>query len=93
MYDPAAQVQVLTDASLGSYYLKNQTAVGGFPHRFPFKKKDFSLPVQRTGILSSNLYLIIKAETFLFLPTLFWSNLPLTVRRYYIRCHRRVKLN
>jgi hypothetical protein len=39
MYNPATQVQVSTDANLGSYFQKNKIAVGTSPTAFPFKKK------------------------------------------------------
>jgi hypothetical protein len=39
MYNPGIQVQIPTDANLGSYYLLTKTRCGGLPHRFPFKKK------------------------------------------------------
>jgi hypothetical protein len=39
MYNPATQVQVSIDASLGSYFQKNKIAVGASPTAFPFKKK------------------------------------------------------
>jgi hypothetical protein len=38
MYNPATQVQVYTDANLGSYFQKNKIAVGASPTAFPFKK-------------------------------------------------------
>jgi hypothetical protein len=38
MYNPATQVQVSTDANLGSYFQKNKIAAGASPTAFPFKK-------------------------------------------------------
>jgi hypothetical protein len=38
MYNPATQVQVPTDANLGSYFQKTKIAVGASPTAFPFKK-------------------------------------------------------
>jgi hypothetical protein len=38
MYNPATQVQVPTDANLGSYFQKTKIAIGAFPTTFPFKK-------------------------------------------------------
>jgi hypothetical protein len=40
MYNPATQVQVPTDANLGSYFQKTKIAVGASPTAFPFKKKN-----------------------------------------------------
>jgi hypothetical protein len=40
MYNLATQVQVPTDANLGSYFQK-KIAVGASPTAFPFKKKSF----------------------------------------------------
>jgi hypothetical protein len=39
MYNPATQVQVLTDANLGSYFQKTTIIVGASPTAFSFKKK------------------------------------------------------
>jgi hypothetical protein len=43
MYNPATQVQVSTDANLGSYFQKNKIAIGAFPTAFPLKKKQPSV--------------------------------------------------
>jgi hypothetical protein len=40
MYNPATQVQVPTDANLGSYFQKTKIVVGASPTAFPFKKKE-----------------------------------------------------
>jgi hypothetical protein len=38
MYNPGTQVQVPTDANLGSYFQKTKIAIGASPTAFPFKK-------------------------------------------------------
>ena len=38
MYNPAIQVQVLTNADLGSYYFENKNQCRGFPYCIPLKK-------------------------------------------------------
>jgi hypothetical protein len=40
MYNPATQVQVSTDANLGSYFQKKQNRYRGFPYRISFQKKE-----------------------------------------------------
>jgi hypothetical protein len=57
MYNPATQVQVPTDANLGSYFQKTKIVVGASPTAFPFKKKvcvpDVTLPfiyLERTAL-------------------------------------------
>jgi hypothetical protein len=39
MYNPATQVQVPTDANLGSYFQKTKNRCRGFPYCISFKKK------------------------------------------------------
>jgi hypothetical protein len=50
MYNPATQVQVSTDANLGSYFQKNKIAVGASPTAFPFKKKQATITMPRTAV-------------------------------------------
>jgi hypothetical protein len=53
MNNLATQVQVPTDANLGSYFQKTKIAVGASPTAFPFKKSNIDICKQSKFILFS----------------------------------------